>query len=350
MKLLKRILSIAGVIGGNIIAAIGQISRIVYGRIKRLPSYVKLVTVYVMVIGILVGLFVWRAQNYYPAIPLGREEPADEAVKDEDEFVTGFDPADLEITDEFASEDGASEDGGSEDGDAERDLDEDSDSETSQPSGEITGEQAESESEGEGEGVDEAEESTETGIGTGTQEESSSDVEGSDEEELRKEKEKEEEQEEEIETDEYIARQQLSQLNMSWPVEGSASNVSVEYGDYLRHETPAGESIRFHTGLQIDSTQEAPVKSVAAGEVVAVNEDDLWFGSIVTIEHEPGIHTVYGNLEEITVEPGEHVQPGEVIGTIGRQGAISETMQKPGLYLELQLGGSPVDPLEYLPK
>jgi len=62
------------------------------------------------------------------------------------------------------------------------------------------------------------------------------------------------------------------------------------------------------------------------------------------------MRSVYANLsEETAVAVGAWVDPGVVIGTVGRS-ALCEISQEPHLHFELRRNGAPVDPAVFLPK
>ena len=72
-----------------------------------------------------------------------------------------------------------------------------------------------------------------------------------------------------------------------------------------------------------------------------------WFrgyGKIVILEHAQGYFTVSGHLEEWSVEVGEVLEAGEVLGRVGETGSL----RGPGLYFELRKGRNPQDPALWL--
>ena len=76
--------------------------------------------------------------------------------------------------------------------------------------------------------------------------------------------------------------------------------------------------------------------------------DDL-LGTVVVVSHEDGFTTVYANLEENpAVNPGDWVEAGSVIGTVGSS-ALSEVSEESHLHFAVRLNGVDRDPLEYLP-
>ena len=63
-----------------------------------------------------------------------------------------------------------------------------------------------------------------------------------------------------------------------------------------------------------------PIYAPANG-VVSMADDDLYFeGAMVLLDHGQGFISMYLHVDEIMVEPGQAVQQGEQIATIGSRG------------------------------
>jgi hypothetical protein len=99
-----------------------------------------------------------------------------------------------------------------------------------------------------------------------------------------------------------------------------------------------------HTGIDIAADKGDPIVSVAAGEVTFAGEqgDD---GNLVIVEHTDGWSSHYAQLDEITVDVGQRVTQGELLGKAGSTGNSSA----PHLHFELHYKGYPADPLDHLP-
>jgi septal ring factor EnvC (AmiA/AmiB activator) len=63
------------------------------------------------------------------------------------------------------------------------------------------------------------------------------------------------------------------------------------------------------------------------------------YGKVVVIDHGSRIHTVLAHLGTLSVEKGQSVRPGQVVGAVDHSGR---------LYLEVRRGTRPVDPLAWL--
>ncbi|WP_148611666.1 peptidoglycan DD-metalloendopeptidase family protein [Nocardioides rubriscoriae] len=100
----------------------------------------------------------------------------------------------------------------------------------------------------------------------------------------------------------------------------------------------------YHTGLDFAAAPGTPVVSVLAGTVVSV-EDSPWAGPFyTTIDHGDGVTTTYAHMERSDVDPGDVVEPGQLIGAVGAYGNATG----PHLHLEVHVDGYDVDPMPYL--
>ena len=94
-----------------------------------------------------------------------------------------------------------------------------------------------------------------------------------------------------------------------------------------------------HTGADYSAAEGESVLAVAAGTVVLA--DDLFFsGGSVFLDHGAGLLSMYFHLRELTVEQGEQVERGEVIGTVGQTGRATG----PHLHVGLRWRGARIDP------
>lgn len=104
---------------------------------------------------------------------------------------------------------------------------------------------------------------------------------------------------------------------------------------------------RTHDGVDISADPGATVLAATAGTVSSV-EDDPLMGTTVVIDHEGGYATTYSNLQaKPTVEPGDLVTAGQIIGAVGAT-ASAEAAQSPHLHFSVSRDGEAVDPGEFL--
>lgn len=104
---------------------------------------------------------------------------------------------------------------------------------------------------------------------------------------------------------------------------------------------------RVHNGVDLSAPLGQEVKAARAGTVTAVYEDDA-YGVTVVVRHEDGWASRYcGLAEELSVEAGDTVSAGQVLGTVGTT-ALVEKAQEPHLHFEVYLNGEPADPAGFL--
>lgn len=99
----------------------------------------------------------------------------------------------------------------------------------------------------------------------------------------------------------------------------------------------------FHSGLDFCGQVGTELYAVAPGKVIYTNTL-IVRGGVVVIDHGWGVYTAYDHLSEILVQPGEMVQPGQVIGLGGATGRSTG----PHLHWEVWVGGVQVNPVEWL--
>ena len=100
----------------------------------------------------------------------------------------------------------------------------------------------------------------------------------------------------------------------------------------------------YHTGLDLGYCKGVDVYAPAGGTVVGVFPDQVVRGNAVVIDHGLGVYTIYMHLSNILIEEGATVEPGQLIGIIGTTGRSTG----PHLHFEVDIHGTPVDPLTWL--
>lgn len=132
----------------------------------------------------------------------------------------------------------------------------------------------------------------------------------------------------------------------TWPVKGE---VLRSYAiTTLAYDETMGDW-RTHDGVDIAAPAGTEVMAPAGGTVSDLYDDDF-MGTTVVILHADGVMSVCSNLASVpTVEIGDTVRTGDVIGSIGGT-AIAESGEEGHLHLSMSKDGVSVDPLEYLPE
>jgi septal ring factor EnvC (AmiA/AmiB activator) len=95
-------------------------------------------------------------------------------------------------------------------------------------------------------------------------------------------------------------------------------------------------------GWLIAADSGVEVRAVAYGRVAYAD----WlrgYGLLLIIDHGDGFMSLYGNNESLLFEPGDWVQPGEVVGTVGDNPGDEQ-----GLYFELRNNGRAIDPAQWV--
>lgn len=100
-----------------------------------------------------------------------------------------------------------------------------------------------------------------------------------------------------------------------------------------------GEARAAHVGLDVAVARGTPIKAVAPGKILAVN-DYFFNGKTVFVDHGNGLITMYCHLDRIDVQPGDSVDQGQPIGQSGMSGRASG----PHLHWSVILNGVMVDP------
>ncbi len=104
---------------------------------------------------------------------------------------------------------------------------------------------------------------------------------------------------------------------------------------------------RTHDGIDIAAEPGTQVCAACAGTVIDLRSDDL-MGMTVVLSHDGGFDTIYANLQdEPTVEIGDAVAAGQVIGSVGRT-ALGEALEPSHLHFAVTKNGEFIDPQEFL--
>ncbi len=124
--------------------------------------------------------------------------------------------------------------------------------------------------------------------------------------------------------------------SLPWPVEG---RVRAGFG---RRKHPRFDTYTVHNGLEIEAAPGAEVRAVHEGRVVFA-ERFRGYGLMVVVDHGGKHYSLYAQLAEVAVAPGQDVATGTVLGRADPAGADG-----PGVYFEMRFQGRPEDPLEWL--
>ncbi len=116
----------------------------------------------------------------------------------------------------------------------------------------------------------------------------------------------------------------------------AADQVNWPSPDYRYGGVFFGRNI-VHTGVDIPTPEGTPIMAAGPGTIVWTgwglftetpgNEDDP-YGLAVAIRHDFGyndqqLYTIYAHMSEISVIVGQHVETGEIVGSVGATGAAT---------------------------
>lgn len=128
----------------------------------------------------------------------------------------------------------------------------------------------------------------------------------------------------------YVPR---GEFKLYWPV----SRVEVSRG-FKPSSDPD------HQGVDLRGKRGSPILAAHEGMVIYTGRDFRGYGNMVLIEYNKQWATLYGHLNEILVDEGRIVRPGDPIGTMGATGRASGVH----LHFELIREREPIDPLPLL--
>ena len=98
------------------------------------------------------------------------------------------------------------------------------------------------------------------------------------------------------------------------PLEGRITGV---YGSQRYYN---GEPGRPHYGIDIAAPSGTDVIAPADGVVTLADDDMFWEGGLIFVDHGQGFTSAFLHMHTVSVEVGERVRQGEVIGTVGAGG------------------------------
>jgi len=125
-----------------------------------------------------------------------------------------------------------------------------------------------------------------------------------------------------------------SSLNFKPPIEGS---ISSGFGP--RKDPIDPNKTATHNGIDFAGKAGAPVSAVLPGVVKSAGSKGE-YGNMVEVEHKDGSISYYAHLDGINVKPGDKIEQGTPIGTIGATGKST------GAHVEfgVRKDGRPIDP------
>ncbi|MEE8350541.1 MAG: M23 family metallopeptidase [Acidobacteriota bacterium] len=113
-------------------------------------------------------------------------------------------------------------------------------------------------------------------------------------------------------------------------------------GGFGYRKDPFNGKRDFHPGIDISAPRGNKVIATADGVVTTAGRK-YSYGKLVVLEHKFGISTRYGHLDRYSVERGQKVKRGDIIGYVGSTGRATG----PHLHYEVRLNDRPLNPLRF---
>ena len=102
-----------------------------------------------------------------------------------------------------------------------------------------------------------------------------------------------------------------------WPVKGRVSGV---YGSQRIYNGKPG---RPHYGLDVAVPTGTPVQAPASGKVRLAETDLYYSGGTIIIDHGHGLTSSFLHLSKVSVEAGQNIERGDIIGAVGATGRVT---------------------------
>lgn len=123
------------------------------------------------------------------------------------------------------------------------------------------------------------------------------------------------------------------------PKEGQ---INTAYGLFRYTNYTNGTSdVERHGGIDIDGEEGDAVAAPAAGRVVYAG-NLIYTGNTVVIEHGNGLKSFLYHMSELSVQTGERVAKGQLVGRVGSTGYSTG----PHLHYEAKIGNQSIDPMQ----
>ena len=118
--------------------------------------------------------------------------------------------------------------------------------------------------------------------------------------------------------------------------EASENIVTSEFGARI---DPINGKHSNHTGVDLGAAEGTPIPAAKEGVVISAGERG-GYGNAIEVAHPDGTSTLYAHASGVAVNPGDHVDAGDVLGWVGQTGRTTG----PHLHLEVRKAGQFLDP------
>ncbi|MDP2270569.1 MAG: M23 family metallopeptidase [Archangium sp.] len=118
--------------------------------------------------------------------------------------------------------------------------------------------------------------------------------------------------------------------------EASEAPITSQFGDRI---DPINGQHSNHTGVDLGAAEGTPIPAAKDGVVIFAGERG-GYGNAIEVAHPDGTSTLYAHASGVAVNPGDHVDAGDVLGWVGQTGRTTG----PHLHLEVRKAGQFIDP------
>ncbi len=130
---------------------------------------------------------------------------------------------------------------------------------------------------------------------------------------------------------------------MLWPVNGE---VVIDYSMDATTYFPTLDQYKYNPSLVMSAAVGDPVQAAANGQVLSISEN-IETGTTLTMDMGNGYQAVYGQLKDVTVQEGQTVEAGTIIGYVNDPTRYY-VEEGANLYFAMTKDGAPVDPMIYI--
>jgi septal ring factor EnvC (AmiA/AmiB activator) len=127
-----------------------------------------------------------------------------------------------------------------------------------------------------------------------------------------------------------------------WPVSG---NVLIPYSMDTTVYFETLDQYQCNPALYIKAETGTEVKSVYQGKITQIQKDDR-LGNLMTVDIGNGYQVTYGQLDEISLQEGDSVETGSVIGKVAEPTDYF-LLEGSHLYFKMTKEDEPVNPTDY---
>ena len=128
-----------------------------------------------------------------------------------------------------------------------------------------------------------------------------------------------------------------------WPVLGEVLiNFSMEKSVYFA----TLDQYKYSPAMVVEATEGGQVVAATEAVIAEVYKDNE-VGNVVKMDLGDGYALMYGQLQDVSVTPGQYVTTGQLIGTAGAPTRYY-SVEGCNVYVKLTKNGEPINPMSYL--